>query len=93
MARFTTQVVPNEDAFDVFCHDNALDEECFRSTGWETEAGANGRATEHLTEHATGVPSRELGAYRAGVSQEEYEIVVAKYAELNSVELPEGVNV
>lgn len=89
MPRFETEVVAEGDAFDALCNDTVLDEPCFRSTGWETTGLARKRINEHLYEHAEGVVTRELGAFKAGVSQERYEEHVAALHERNKVVIPE----
>lgn len=91
MPRFETTVVAGEnDSFDAFCNDTVLNEPCFRSTGWGTQEEAKARINEHLYEHAEGVPARELGAFKAGVTQERYEEHVLALHERNKVTLPEG---
>jgi len=93
MARFETNVVENDEGtWDAYCTDTALDDTCFYSLGWGTEQQANDRIGEHLVEHATLQPSRELGAFRADKTQEEYEAHVDKLLEQNSVALPGEAN-
>ena len=90
MPRFSTEVVENDGKFDATCVDTNLGEDCFRSLGWDTEEQAQARIKEHLYEHAEGVPCREIGAFKLGVSQDEYETLVAQWEEANSVALPDA---
>lgn len=91
MARYDAQVVVSGDVFDAECYDTALDEPCFRSAGWGTQEQAANRIREHLYEHAEGVPMREVGAFRDGVSQGEYEVRVEELLARNSVDVPTDI--
>lgn len=87
--RFETTVEPREEdgteVWDAVCNDTAVGVECFRSVGWATEESAQGRIDEHLAEHATQEVGRELEAYRRGISQEEYEVIVAAHEAANQL--------
>lgn len=69
----TQNVNDDTTVYDAECHDTALDTPCFRSVGWATDEAATKRIEEHLQEHATGIPARELEAFRTDKTAEEYE--------------------
>ena len=95
MPRFEKSVEEVDGGWQAVCRDTVLDEPCFRSSGWDSEAKAKTRIREHLYEHAENVPAREIAAFELGLTQEEYEVRVAELVERNKVvlddeELDEG---
>lgn len=81
---FHTKVESSKDGADVSytvtCVSAATGGECFTSSGWTTKKAANSRAREHHTEHKGDGVSRELEAFRSGVSQDEYDQRIAEQA-------------
>lgn len=71
--------------YDAFCHDTALNEPCFRSVGWNLKKQATARLNEHMTEHATGEPARELEAFRRDITTEYYESHVQELLDKNAL--------
>lgn len=71
MPRYETRIIKTQDGADFQCACG------FDSSGWPSEELAQARGLEHVAEHETGEPARELVEFRAehGLNGETVEFI------------------